>query len=259
MCGRFNYSVIDKTSQVIRHLKEQTQQQVSAVCFGARGGELLRKRFPDLPMHVITRKHDKEHALFLEAERIAMYLIDNYNRSLFDLCTVVYCEFESAIVQRVKVEQIIPLQTFQHEDAWGFFNESEDPHYVKRDVLGQKKLKSEGVHLFSAIGGKKIKSPLGAVDADALLKESTRLPDSYDYEESDLKILDYLLPQFVEAHVYKVLLNTMASESAARMLVMEGASKNASDMIKKLNKKYHRRRQELVTKDLTEIVAGAMD
>ena len=259
LCGRFNHSVIDKTVQVVRYLKEQTKQEVTAVCIGSRGGELLRKKIPDLPLHVINRKTHKEMALYLEAERIAMNLIDNFNRSLFDLCTVIYSEFESAVIQRVKVEQILPLQTFQHEDMWAFLNESEEPHYVKRDALGQKRLKSAGVHLFSAIGAQKIKSPLGAVDADALLKESTRLPDAYDYEQSDLSILDYLLPLFVEAHVYKILLNTMASESAARMLAMENASKNASDMIKTLDKRYHRRRQELVTKDLTEVVAGSMD
>ena len=102
-------------------------------------------------------------------------------------------------------------------------------------------------------------SPLGSIDADALLKESTRLPDAYDYEESDLKILDYVLPLFVESHVYKVLLNTVASESASRMIAMESASKNATDMMKKINKKYHRKRQELVTKDLTEVVAGSVN
>lgn len=259
LCGRFNYSVIDKTVQVIQYLQENTKQHISAICIGSRGGELLQKRLPNLSVHVIARKIHKEMMLYLEAERIAMNLIDNFNHSLFDLCTVVYSEFESAVIQRVKVEQILPLQTFQHEDMWAFLNESEDPHYVKRDALGQKQIKSAGLHLFSAIGGQKIKSPLGSVDADALLKESTRLPDSYDYEESDLAILDYILPLFVEAHVYKILLNTMASENAARMLAMESASKNASDMIKSLNKKYHRRRQELVTKDLTEVVAGSMD
>ena len=258
LCGRFNYSVIDKTLQVIRYLQEQTNQQVTALCIGARGGELLKKRLSDINVHVISRKSHKEMTLYLEAERIAMNLIDSFNHSLFDVCTVVYSEFESAVIQRVKVEQIIPLQTFQHEDIWAFLNESDDPHYVKRDVLGQKQLKSAGVHLLGAIGGQKIKSPLGAVDADALLKETTRLPDAYDYEESDLAILDYILPLFVEAHIYKILLNTMASENAARMVAMESASKNAADMIKSLNKKYHRRRQELVTKDLTEVVAGSM-
>ena len=258
LCGRFNYSVIEKTVQVIRYLKEQTSQDVTAVCIGVRGGELLQKKISDIPIHVITRKNHKEMALYLEAERIAMNLIDSFNHSLFDLCTVVYSEFESAVVQRVKVEQIIPLQTFQHKDIWSFLNESDEPNYVKRDVLGQKQLKSAGVHLFSAIGGQKIRSPLGAVDGDALLKESTRLPDAYDYEASDLAILDYILPLFVEAHIYKILLNTLASENAARMLAMESASKNASEMIKQLNKKYHRCRQEIVTKDLTEVVAGSM-
>ena len=258
LCGRFNASVINKTQKVIDYLQDQMKYQVTAVCFGSRGGELLKRKYPDLPMHIIGQKANKNTALFQEAEKVALTLVDMFNRDLFDECTVVYSEFESAAVQHIKVEQIIPLQTFQHEDKWEFLNQSEDPNYVKRDVLGQKKLRPANALFFTAIGGKKIRSPLGSIDADALLKESTRLPDAYDYEESDLKILDYVLPQFVEEHVYKVLLNTMASESASRMIAMESASKNATDMVKKINKKYHRKRQELVTKDLTEVVAGSV-
>ncbi len=258
LCGRFNYSVVNKTAQVINYLQNQTDGQVSVLCFGTRGGDLLKRKFPNLPMHIVERKINKNKMLFIEAERTAMSVIDMYNREIFDTCTVVYSEFETAAVQRIKVEQIIPIQTFQHTDKWAFLNQSDDPEYVKRDVLGEKKIKPADARLFAAIGGQNIKSPLGDVDADALLKESTRSPEAYDYEESDLKLLDYILPQFVEAQVYKILLNTLASENAARMIAMESASKNATDMLKDFNKKYHRRRQELVTKDLTEVVAGSM-
>ena len=258
LCGRFNVSVINKTQQVINYLKDQNQQ-ITAICFGSRGGEILKRKFPDLPIRIVGQKANKNVQLFNEAEKVASILTDMFYRELFDQCTVIFSEFESAAVQRVKVEQVIPLQTFQHEDKWEFLNQSEDPDYVKRDVLGQKKLRTTNARLFTAIGGQNIKSPLGSIDSDALLKESTRLPDSYDYESSDSKILEYILPLFVEAHIYKVLLNTMASESAARMIAMESASKNATEMMKKINKKYHRRRQELVTKDLTEVVAGSMN
>ena len=259
LCGRFNISVINKTQQVIDFLQNEMKQQVSVICFGSRGGELLKRKFPNLPMHIIGQKMSKNADLFPESEKVALTLSDMFNRDLFDECTVIYSEFESAAIQHIKVEQIIPLQTFQHEDKWEFLNQSEDPDYVKRDVLGQKKLRSTNARLFTAIGAKGIKTPLDTINADALLKESTTLPDSYDYEGTDLKILDYVLPLFVEAHVYKILLNTMASESASRMLAMESASKNATEMMKKINKKYHRRRQELVTKDLTEVVAGSMN
>ena len=259
LCGRFNASVINKTQLVIDYLQNQLNHQVTVVCFGSRGGELLKRKFSDLPMHIVGQKMSKNVDLFQEAEKVALTLMDMFYRELFDECTVVYSEFENAAVQHIKVEQIIPLQNFQHEDKWAFLNQSEDPDYVKRDVLGQKKLRPANALFFTAIGGQNIKSPLGSIDADALLKESTRLPDSYDYEESDLKILGRVLPLFVEAHVYKVLLNTMASESASRMVAMESASKNATDMMKKINKKYHRKRQELVTKDLTEVVAGSVN
>jgi len=64
LCGRFNFSVIDKTTQVIKHLLSQKQQHISIVCIGARGGELLCKKFPSLPIHTIHRKGHKDIALF---------------------------------------------------------------------------------------------------------------------------------------------------------------------------------------------------
>ena len=258
LCGHFNHSIVNKAAEVIDYIKKQSSEQLSVMCFGTRGGELLKRKYPDLSIHIVERKLNKNKPLFIEAERIAISLTDAFHREVFDTCTVVFAEFETAAVQHIKVEQAMPIQIFHHRDKWAFLNESEDPNYVKRDLLGQKKLKTSDARFFSAIGGQKIRSPLGAVDSDALLKESTRLPDAYDYECSDLQILDFVLPLFVEAHVYKILLNTMASENAARMIAMESASKNGADMLKSFNKKYHRRRQELVTKDLTEVVAGSM-
>ena len=65
LCGRFNYSVIDKTVQVIQYLQENTKQHISAICIGSRGGELLQKRLPNLSVHVIARKAHKEMMLYL--------------------------------------------------------------------------------------------------------------------------------------------------------------------------------------------------
>ena len=115
LCGRFNASVINKTQLVIDYLQNQLNHQVTVVCFGSRGGELLKRKFSDLPMHIVGQKMSKNVDLFQEAEKVALTLMDMFYRELFDECTVVYSEFENAAVQHIKVEQIIPLQNFQHE------------------------------------------------------------------------------------------------------------------------------------------------
>jgi F-type H+-transporting ATPase subunit gamma len=77
------------------------------------------------------------------------------------------------------------------------------------------------------------------------------------YEPSPDVILAKLLPRYLEFQVYQVLLESNAAENAARMTAMDGASKNAGDMIDSLTLTYNRARQARITKELIEIVSGA--
>ena len=257
-CGRFNQSVVAMTEHVLNYLQTQTNQKVSVVCFGQKGAEILKRHHADLKIHQVLNSVRQKQSVYESAERMAMNVIDAFYRGDFDTCSVVYSEFKSAALQQIKVEQLVPFQIFHHENKWDFLMQQDEPDYVQRDVLGRKKVKKSDARLFSAIGGAQMTSPLMDIESDALLKESTRLPEAYDYLPSDEKMLEAVLYPFIEAHIYKILLNTEASENAARMLAMENATQNASDMMKQFQKKYHRRRQEIVTKDLTEVVAGSM-
>jgi len=79
----------------------------------------------------------------------------------------------------------------------------------------------------------------------------------YLYEPSPDVILSRLLPRYLEFQMYQVLLESNAAENAARMTAMDGASKNAGDMIDSLTLTYNRARQTRITKELIEIVSGA--
>ena len=79
----------------------------------------------------------------------------------------------------------------------------------------------------------------------------------YLYEPSPDVILSRLLPRYLEFQMYQVLLESNAAENAARMTAMDGASKNAGDMIDSLTLTYNRARQARITKELIEIVSGA--
>ncbi len=80
---------------------------------------------------------------------------------------------------------------------------------------------------------------------------------SYEYEPSESQILSDILPRNLGVQVYKALLENAASEQGARMSAMDNATRNAGDMIKKLNLKYNRTRQAAITKELIEIISGA--
>ncbi|HEX8411108.1 MAG TPA: ATP synthase F1 subunit gamma [Thermoanaerobaculia bacterium] len=70
-------------------------------------------------------------------------------------------------------------------------------------------------------------------------------------------ILSDLLPKHIEFQLYRVLLESAASEQGARMTAMEAATKNASEMISHLTLTYNRIRQASITKEIIEIVSGA--
>ena len=79
----------------------------------------------------------------------------------------------------------------------------------------------------------------------------------YIFEQPPNQILEALLPRYVETEVYRSMLETGAAEHAARMMAMEAATSNASDMIETLTLYMNRVRQASITKEIIEVVSGA--
>jgi F-type H+-transporting ATPase subunit gamma len=79
----------------------------------------------------------------------------------------------------------------------------------------------------------------------------------YIYEQKPEELLGSLLPKYVKGVVYRALLESVASEHAARMTAMDAASSNAADMIDKLTLYMNRVRQASITREIIEIVSGA--
>lgn len=76
-------------------------------------------------------------------------------------------------------------------------------------------------------------------------------------EPNPNKVFNRLLPQYVNALVYQILLNSLVSEYASRRNAMESASDNAEDLIKDLALEYNKARQAAITQEITEVVSGA--
>jgi F-type H+-transporting ATPase subunit gamma len=80
---------------------------------------------------------------------------------------------------------------------------------------------------------------------------------TYEFEPSPEEILDRLLPRYVEATVFNVLLEASASEHSARRRAMKAATDNAEELIRVLSVQANRARQAEITTAITEIVGGA--
>jgi F-type H+-transporting ATPase subunit gamma len=79
----------------------------------------------------------------------------------------------------------------------------------------------------------------------------------YIYEPDAAAVIDELLVRYVEALIYQAVAENIASEQSARMVAMKSASDNAGNVIGELKLVYNKTRQAAITKELSEIVAGA--
>ena len=102
------------------------------------------------------------------------------------------------------------------------------------------------------------------------IKNETFLPMSYDpdakesdynperlFEPSKEEVVKTIIPRFLNTQMWQYLLESNASEQAARMLAMENATSNAKDMIKDLTLQFNKARQTAITTEMLEIVSGA--
>ena len=79
----------------------------------------------------------------------------------------------------------------------------------------------------------------------------------YEFEPDEGEILADLLPRNLTVQIFRVLLENAASFYGSQMTAMDGATKNAGDMIKRLTLQMNRTRQATITKELIEIISGA--
>ncbi len=100
--------------------------------------------------------------------------------------------------------------------------------------------------------------PLSAAKMQEETKASgTQAAWDYIYEPDAQAVIDDLLVRYAEALVYQSVAENMASEHAARMVAMKAATDNAGNVIAELKLIYNKTRQAAITKELSEIVAGA--
>jgi len=97
-----------------------------------------------------------------------------------------------------------------------------------------------------------------AIDA---IDEGVERPDLggavYDAEPDEESILNVLLPRYADTVILSALLENVAGEMGAKMAAMDNATRNAGELIDKLNLVYNRTRQAQITTELTEIISGA--
>jgi len=205
---------------------------------------LIRQRGERAAPIEVTGDHPGmfEKLRFDAVAEIGQDIVDRYINGEIDAAYVVFNEFRSVISQRVVVERLVPLaEPGKHEVA-----QVEEPSIQERERAGEAAL-SAGVSL---------EEP-DTHEADEEAQEFGTADVDYIYEQPPEEMLHSLLPRFVATQIYRGMLESIASEHAARMTAMDSASNNASEMIDSLTLTMNRVRQAAITKEIIEIVSGA--
>lgn len=201
LCGGFNANLCKAVKRKVAELTANGKK-VKIICLGKKGYEILKSTHAS---YIIDKQYgiaSKKNIPFSDAETQASNIIKMFEGEEFDVCTIFYNKFITAISQEITAQQLVPLE-------FGEF-----PAEVGSSAV-------------------------------------------YEYEPSEAKILDDLLPRNIAVQIYTAFLENSASEHGARMAAMDNATRNAGEMIKKLTLKYNRTRQAAITKELLEIIAGA--
>ena len=100
-------------------------------------------------------------------------------------------------------------------------------------------------------------TPVAGPLAPMEVEREAGLTAAYDFEPEPEKLLDALLPKYVNTRIYAALLDSAASESASRRRAMKSATDNAEELIRKYTRDMNSARQASITQEISEIVGGA--
>jgi F-type H+-transporting ATPase subunit gamma len=193
LCGALNSNM----NRAGLHFLNELTSEAEVVAVGRRGRDFMARTGKTL-RGVFIEMGDSP--TLLDTLSISRLVIEDYLNGHFDQVYIGYSDFVSTVVQRPRIERLIPVEPAPL-----------DPLYSS----------------------------------------------DYLYEPSPDEVLNALLPRYVEMQVYHAILEHLASEQSARMVAMRNASDNARDMIKDLTLTYNKARQEIITKEILDLVGGA--
>ena len=277
--GAFNSNVIRAAGKFITTQHGEEGRNVDVETIGRKARDLFKRRYPAAKITQEASKESQEargevhdadaaegdqvrqrgdrsapvevtgdHPGMLEKLRfdavagIGQDIVDRYVNGEIDAAYVVFNEFKSVITQRVVVERLLPLAEPGKQDV----AQAEELSAEERGRAGEAAL-SAGVSTDAP----------DTKEADEEAEKFGTADVDYIYEQRPEEMLRSLLPRFIATQLYRGMLESVASEHAARMTAMDAASSNASEMIDSLTLTMNRVRQAAITKEIIEIVSGA--
>ena len=235
LCGGFNANVIKLMQRTVEaYTEELGQGSVEVYPIGRKVGEKARKLGYDVQGDYAALI---DHPNVQQCIDMAMELGRKFQNGSIDRVELIYHHFKSA------GSQILTNKTFLPIDLEG---ELERDH--ERDLT-------------SNIATKKAQEYLKKNRRKRVVKEGETPPlnDNFIVEPDMNTVLSQLLPKLAHLMLYTALLDSVASEHAARMVAMQTATDNADELLRQLNLQYNKSRQQAITSELLDIVGGSVN
>ena len=109
LCGGFNSSIVRGARRRIIELQEQGKK-VQIICIGRKGRDMLRREYKDLIVDYVDGVVGKKRLEYADAAKVAINIVERFDAGEFDVCTIIYNKFKSAISQVVTHKQLIPVE-----------------------------------------------------------------------------------------------------------------------------------------------------
>ena len=220
LAGGLNTNILRAVTSKIRDLQNQGCT-TKTVAIGSKGLAFLNRMGAPVLAHAVQLGDTPHLDKLIGPVKV---LLDAYRKGEVSEVYLCYTRFINTMQQEPVIQRLLPLQRLEAPRA----------QVVSADVQETQLEETPAGH-----GGKRV------------------LSWEYIYEPDVQTVIDDLLVRYVESLIYVAVAENMASEQSARTVAMKAASDNAKRVIDEFKLIYNKTRQAAITKELSEIVAGA--
>jgi F-type H+-transporting ATPase subunit gamma len=204
--------------KVRQALKEDADREKCFITIGKKGDASVRRSGGD----IIASFLDVLGAPNAETMRpIARVIMDEFASGRVDRVVMIYTDYVSVMLQQVKVRALLPVRLEDTEKAMHEMHSEEETRNKKQET-----------------------------------REENKIPAEYAIEPSPETVLDRMVPRLIEMELYHAILESNASQEAARMMAMRNATDAAKEMAGDLTLAYNQLRQQKITQEIAELSAG---
>ena len=235
LCGGFNANILKTMTHVVEGYKNLGKDNFIIYPIGRKVAESVQKEGYRVAgdFNVLIDKPDVQQCIEITRELGKMFM-----KGDIDKVELIYHHFKSAGSQILTRKTLMPVDIT-----------AELARDHERDLETNVVTKESQEYLKN-----KQKTETSSEDISA-----TPLNENYIVEPDMNTVLDTLVPKMLHLMLYTALLDSIASEHAARMVAMQTATDNADELLRQLNLLYNKSRQQAITNELLDLVGGSVN